>query len=64
MLNSQRHHQVEGFVESLLIYGLGCNNSFWDDDAVKAIDDDTNPKDFRLRELILGVVSSKPFQQK
>ena len=64
LLQSQRHRLAEGVVESLLSYGLGRKNSFSDQDAVDSILQQAKKNDYRMRDLIFGIVDSEPFLNK
>jgi len=64
LLLTQRHRLAKGMIESLLSYGLGRNHSFSDQDAVNEILKQSKENEFRMRDLIIGIVSSEPFQSK
>jgi len=52
------------FTEKLLTYGLGRGLAYYDAPAVRKVVRDAQPGDFRFSSLILGVVSSTPFQMR
>jgi mono/diheme cytochrome c family protein len=51
-------------VERLLMYAIGRNVHYYDAPAVRAILRDARPKNYAFSSLILGVVTSQPFQMR
>jgi len=64
LLMTQRKSLAKGMIESLLSYGLGRNYSFSDQDAIDEILKQSKKTDYRMRDLIIGIVNSAPFQSK
>ena len=64
LLMLQHRSLAKGMVESLLAYGLGRNNSFSDQDAIEEILRQTDKNNFLMRDLIISIVNSEPFQSK
>jgi hypothetical protein len=58
----------EGFVgtltEKLLTFGLGRGIEYFDAPAIRKIVRDAQADDYRFSSLILGIVSSTPFQMR
>jgi len=58
----------EGYVttltEKLLTYALGRGVEYYDGPAVRKIVRDAQAKDYKFSSIILGVVSSTPFQMR
>jgi len=67
-LRSALLHRPELFVstttEKLLTYALGRGVEYYDAPAVRAIVRDARQNDYRFSSLVLGVVSSRPFQMR
>jgi hypothetical protein len=55
---------VRILTEKLLSYALGRGIEFYDLPAVRRIERDAAPADYRWSSLILGVVNSVPFQMR
>jgi len=55
---------VPTFTEKLLTYALGRGVEYYDAPAVRKIVRDGVTKDYHFSSLILGVVSSTPFQMR
>jgi hypothetical protein len=53
---------VASLTEKLLMYGVGRETTYADMTVVRAITHGAAPQRYRLSDLILGVVSSRPFQ--
>lgn len=64
LLTSQRHRLAKEMIESLLAYGLGRNKSFSDLDAIVKIFKQSREQNFQMRDMIIGIVNSEPFQSK
>jgi len=64
LLLTQRRNLAKEMVESLLSYGLGRNSSFSDQDAIDEILKQSKASNYQMRDLIIGIVNSKPFQSK
>lgn len=55
---------VQTFTEKLLTYALGRGLEHYDMPVVRGIMGRTEPEDFRLRAIVLGIVTSDPFQMR
>ena len=55
---------VSTLTEKLMIYGIGRGVAYYDMPAVRAIVRASASNDYRFSSLILGIVSSKPFQMR
>ncbi len=55
---------VSTVTEKLLTYALGRGVDYYDAPAVRAITRDARGNDYRFSSLVLGVVSSRPFQMR
>ena len=55
---------VSTVTERLLTYALGRGVDYYDAPAVRAITQDARANDYRFSSLVLGVVSSRPFQMR
>lgn len=55
---------TRGFLEALIEYGLGRPYGFSDESLRERLLKQAKAKDCSMRELVLGFVESKPFQQK
>jgi hypothetical protein len=55
---------VSTVTEKLLTYALGRGVNYYDAPAVRAITRDARGNDYRFSSLVLGVVSSRPFQMR
>ena len=55
---------VRNFAEKLMTYAIGRTVGYTDQPAVRAAVKDAAPSDYRWASLILGVVSSEPFQMR
>ncbi len=55
---------VETFIEKLLTYALGRGVEYYDAPTVRRIARDAGKADNRFSQLILGVVTSAPFQMR
>lgn len=64
LLLTQRRNLAKEMVESLLSYGLGRNSSFSDQDPIDEILKQSKASNYQMRDLIIGIVNSKPFQSK
>jgi mono/diheme cytochrome c family protein len=63
-LMAHRDEFVRTFTEKLLTYALGRAVAYYDMPALRAIIREAAPSDYRWSSLILGIVSSKPFQMR
>jgi len=64
LVTGRRDEFVSTVIEKLLTYGLGRGVEYYDMPAVRAIVRQTEANEYRLRDLILGVASSVPFQMR
>jgi hypothetical protein len=55
---------VSTVTERLLTYALGRGVDYYDAPAVRTITRDAGRNDYRFSSLVLGVVSSRPFQMR
>jgi mono/diheme cytochrome c family protein len=55
---------VATFTEKLLTYALGRGVEYYDAPAVRKIVQEARAKDFRFSSVVLGIVSSTPFQMR
>jgi mono/diheme cytochrome c family protein len=55
---------VSAFTEKLLTYASGRGVEYYDAPAVRTIVRDARSQDFRISSIVLGVVTSKPFQMR
>jgi len=55
---------VSTLTEKLLTYGLGRGVEYYDEPAVRKIVREASAKDYRFSSIILGVVSSTPFEMR
>jgi hypothetical protein len=62
LLGSDRF--VTTLTEKLMTYGLGRGVEYYDEPAVRAIIRSAAPDDYRMTELIRGIVLSQPFQMR
>jgi hypothetical protein len=53
---------IASLTEKLLMYGVGRETTYSDMPVVRAIMHGASPQHYRLADLILGVVNSRPFQ--
>jgi Protein of unknown function (DUF1592)/Protein of unknown function (DUF1588)/Protein of unknown function (DUF1585)/Protein of unknown function (DUF1587)/Protein of unknown function (DUF1595) len=64
LATGRRDEFVSTVTEKLLTYGLGRGVEYYDMPAVRAIMRQTEANQYRLRDLILAVASSVPFQMR
>ena len=64
ILKSNRDAFVRGLTEKLLTYALGRGLERYDRPAIAGITDKVSSGDYRFSQLILGVVTSLPFQNR
>jgi uncharacterized protein DUF1585/uncharacterized protein DUF1588 len=55
---------VTTFTDKLLTYALGRGVEYYDAPAVRGVVREARAKDFRFSSVILGIVSSTPFQMR
>jgi hypothetical protein len=55
---------VSTLTEKLLTYALGRGLEYYDAPTVRAIAKDTRSNDYRFSSLVLGIVTSSPFQMR
>jgi mono/diheme cytochrome c family protein len=55
---------VETFTEKLMTYALGRGVEYYDAPAIRRIVKDASASDFRVSDVILGIVNSTPFQMR
>jgi len=55
---------VRTFVENLMAYGLGRRVEFYDQPTVREISQSSEAENWRMQDLILGVVESDAFRMK
>ena len=55
---------VGTFVEKLMTYALGRGLDYYDGPAVRAIVRRAEARNYRFSSLVLGIVTSTPFQMK
>jgi hypothetical protein len=64
VLTSRPERFVAAFTEKLLTYALGRGLEPYDMPAVRAIVRQAKPADYRVSSLVLGIVTSTPFQMR
>jgi len=64
LATGRRDEFVSTVTEKLLTYGLGRGVEYYDMPAVRAIMRETEPNQYRFRDLILAVASSVPFEMR
>ena len=64
LASGRRDEFVSTVTEKLLTYGLGRGVEYYDMPAIRAIMRKTESNQYRLRDLILAVVTSEPFQMR
>ena len=64
LATARRDEFIATVTEKLLIYGIGRGVEYYDMPAVRAIMRQTEADKYRLRDLILAVVTSSPFQMR
>ena len=64
LLMSQKDQFAENLTEQMLIYALGRDLDYYDRPTVARIVQRLRGSDYRMHELILGVVESYPFQHR
>jgi hypothetical protein len=64
MVTKYRDAFAQTAIEKLLTYGLGRGVDYYDMPTVRTIARDAARDDFRISSLILGIVTSTPFQAK
>jgi hypothetical protein len=64
LATARRDEFIATVTEKLFIYGIGRGVEYYDMPAVRAIMRQTEAHQYRLRDLILAVVTSSPFQMR
>ena len=64
LVTTRRDEFVSTVTEKLLTYGLGRGTEYYDMPALRAIMRQAEGNQYRLKDLIMGVVTSMPFQMR
>jgi mono/diheme cytochrome c family protein len=64
LVTTRRDEFVSTVTEKLLTYGLGRGVEYYDKPTLRAIMRQTEGNQYRLKDLIMGVVTSMPFQMR
>ena len=64
LVTTRRDEFVSTVTEKLLTYGLGRGVEYYDMPALRAIMHQAEDNHYRLKDLIMGVITSAPFQMR
>ena len=62
--SSRKEQFVSTFTEKMMTYALGRGVEYYDAPAVRKIAADAKAKDYKFSSVIVGIVSSTPFQMR
>ena len=63
LLAKKREDAARSLISYLTSYAIGRKLSFGDKSAIDAIIEKTRPSGFKVRDIIVAIVESEPFQQ-
>ena len=63
LLSKKREDAARSLISYLTSYAIGRKLSFGDKSAIDAIIEKTRPSGFKVRDIIVAIVESEPFQQ-
>jgi hypothetical protein len=64
LVTTRRDEFISTVTEKLLTYGLGRGVEYYDRPTLRAIMHKTEGNQYRLKDLIMGVITSMPFQMR